>query len=235
MIEMKKLIVSVLTVVLVVVLLSYPALAAGKLTVAQEKFIVTPYISYHAGEVYAEVENTGDRAVEYAGGLLELFDQEGDTIEAEEPRYCYPPILEPGEKGYIYVTKSVKEATDRSFIDDYLLTVTGKGAKENTIRRYPTEGRYEVVEGGWSPYHYSVATVTNDSDVVVYGYYAVFAAKDSEGNLLYASACDPSYVGIVPGSTVEIRMLIDNDVIEYYESQGVSIASIDAIVYKNQK
>ena len=44
------------------------ALAAGKLTVAQETFFVLPYSTYYQGVVYAELTNSGDKPVELSGG-----------------------------------------------------------------------------------------------------------------------------------------------------------------------
>ena len=185
---------AVLTVLflLLFALISGTALAAGKMTVKSETFIVLPYLDYHAGYLYAEVENTGDKPVEYTGGLFELFDEEGNSIEAEEPYRCYPAVLGPGETGYLYVYKSVEEATDRSFINDYLLTVTGKGAKGKTVTRYPATAKYEENKTGYWTNYYEIATVTNDTKETCYDFTAVFAARDAEGNLLHVQSCDPS-------------------------------------------
>ncbi len=80
---MKRTAVLIVLFLLLFAAVSGTALAAGKLTVKSETFVVLPYSDYHAGYVYAELENTGDKPVEYTGGLLELFDEEGNSIDAE--------------------------------------------------------------------------------------------------------------------------------------------------------
>ena len=232
---MKRL--ATLLLALTIALLSMPmtAYAAGKLTVTNETFIVLPFLSYHSGEVYAELENTGDKPVQYTGGLLELYDAEGDSIEAEEPYRCYPPVLKPGEKGYLYVSRSVEAAKDRSFIDDYSLTVTGKGGVDKEITRYPATARYEESSSGLWTNHYAIATVTNDTEEIAYDFRAVFAVRDAAGNLLHVDSCEPSYVGIMPGSSVEIRSSIDSKVIKYYNEKGTSISTVEVIVYTEKK
>lgn len=218
---------------LVVMLLSPTvAFAAGKLTVSEEIFIVLPYSSYHAGYVYAELENTGDKPVEYNGGLVEFFDEDGNSIESESPYRMYPNVLEPGEKGYLMAYQSVKEATDKSYIDDYLLTVTGKGSKDKSVIRYPATARLEIDnKSRYSTYYYEIATVENNTELTCYDFYAVFIARDIDGKMLHVQECDPSYVGIQPGSFIEIKYRLDSDIIEYYEGKDIAIDSIDVIVF----
>jgi len=99
-------------ILLVLVLLPVSAFAAGKATVTQEAFYVRPFTTYYAGEIYAEITNTGDKPVIFNGGLVELYDANGDAIESQNLYSCYPAILAPGEKGYLYRTITVKEATE---------------------------------------------------------------------------------------------------------------------------
>jgi len=227
---MKKILVSFLV---ILSLCPTVALAAGKLTVTNEVFIVLPYSSYHAGYIYAELENTGDKPVEYSGGLLELYDADGNSIESTSPYRMYPNVLQPGEKGYIMDYQSVKEATDRSFIDDYLLTATGKGANSSdNVIRYPASAYLDIVKrsSSWINY-YQVATFENDTTKTCSDFYVVFVARDKEGNMLHVQHCNPSYVGVLPGSSVEVRYRLDSDIIEYYEDKGVVIDTVDAIVF----
>ena len=57
----------------------------------RENFYVLPYWSGFAGYVYAEVKNIGDKPVQFNGGLLELFDAEGNSIESENYRIDAQP------------------------------------------------------------------------------------------------------------------------------------------------
>ncbi len=117
-----------------------------------------------------------------------------------------------GETGFLYVGKSVEEATDKSFISDYLLTVTGKGAKGKTVTRYPATARYEEVTSGYWPYYYEIATVTNDTEEICYDFNAVWPHGMPRGNLLHVQSCSPLMWGLMPGSSIEIRVGMDGDV-----------------------
>lgn len=231
---MKKITVVLALVLALLVSMAGVASAAGKLTVVEETFVVLPYGNYHAGYVYAELENTGDKPVEYSGGLLELYDADGNSVESDNPYRCYPNVVNPGEKAYLYAGRGVEEATDKSFIADHLLTVTGKGSKDATITRYPATAQLTEVDSGYWKYIYEVATVKNDTEAVCEEFTAVFVARDAEGKLLHVQSCEPNYVGILPGSTIEIKKAMDRDIMDYFAQNNISIASIDVIVYTTQ-
>ena len=219
-------------IILLVTLLSGTALAAGKLSVVQEKFIVMPYITYHAGYVYAEVKNTGDKPVEFNGGLLEMYDKEGNSIESTNWIGCYPEVLSAGETGYAYASQSVEAATETSFIDDYLLTITGKGVKGRTTAYIPvTNKQYlETIEPYWTYTNVS-ADLENTTDTTLREFIVVFALKDAEGNLLYVTSCSPSYVGIKPGSSIEVLTSVDSAITEYFAANNIIPATVEAIAY----
>ena len=228
---MKKRLCCLVVFVLVFISVSILASAAGKLAVVRENFYVLPYWSGFAGYVYAEVKNIGDKPVQFNGGLLELFDAEGNSIESENYLYCYPKVLGPGETGFISVSQDVKDAEEKSFIDDYLLTITGKGIKENTTLRLEVSNvRIKKAQSNWSS-DYLVADVKNNTEITRHDFYVVFAVKDDQGNLLYTDSVNPSYVGIKPGSTVEIQARFDSNVEKYIVVNELKIAEIEAIAY----
>jgi len=229
---MKKVLFLVITLLLLLSFLMLPASAAGKLSVVQEKFYVFPYSSYHSGHVFAELKNIGDKPVEFNGGLLELFDAEGNSIESENYIRCRPKILDAGETGFLYVSKSVKEATDKSFIDDYLLTVTGKGTKEVMVKRLETSNaNHRIDENSYRRRDYLVVDVTNNTEDTQYDFYVVYALRNENGELLYVDSVNPSYVGIKSGGTVEIEVRLDSDIVDHFLANNITISSIETIAY----
>lgn len=231
---MKRGLFLVITSLLLLSLLVLPASAAGKLSVIQEKFYVLPYSSYHAGYLYAELKNIGDKPVEFNGGLLELFDAEGNSIESESYMYCHPKFLDAGETGFLYLSKSVKEATDKSFIDDYLLTVTGKGAKEVMVKRLDTaNAHHRFNDDSYWRRDYLVVDVTNNTEEIQYDFRVVYALKNENGELLYVASVNPSYVGIKPGNTVEVTIRFDSDIVDYFLENNITIGSIETIAFVN--
>lgn len=211
---------------------SATAMAAGKVTVTSEAFYVRPYFDYYAGEIYAEITNTGDKPVVYNGGMIELYNPDGDAIESSNIYSCYPSILGPGESGYLYNTTSVDEAEEKGYIDDYMLTITGKAENDTETIRMQSEGSYgEFQRSKYSTEFTVFALITNDTDELLRGIRVVFALFDEEGNLLYADSVEPYYVGLPAGETIEVRQSVDSRIIEAWDAEGVAPARIDTIAY----
>jgi len=223
---MKKVIILVL---LASILLPASALAAGKLTVTQEAFYVRPYFSYFAGETYAEVTNTGDKPVKFNGGMIELYDADGNSIESSNLYSLYPPILGPGEVGYLYDTTSVKEAEDKSYIDDYALTVTSKGENEEVIRYLPSDGRFgEVQRSRYFSEYRLTAIITNDTDETLEKVTVAIALYDANDKLIYADKITPYNIGIPSGQSIEFNTRVDSRILEAWaeETEPARIVTI---------
>ncbi|MDL2317659.1 FxLYD domain-containing protein [Eubacteriales bacterium OttesenSCG-928-A19] len=222
----------ILVLILSILLVPVCSLAAGKATVTKETFFVLPFLDYHSGVVMAEVTNTGDKTVVFNGGLVELYNSDGDSIESENLYSCYPSVLGPGESGYLSTEIGVDEATDKSYIDDYLLTVTGKGENEKETVRLQCEGSFGEYKRSeyWTEYGVA-AMVTNDTDELLRSIRVVYALFDAEDNLLGVAGAEPSYVGLPSGQTMEVRTSIDDDWVEQWATQGAEPARIEVIAY----
>ena len=86
------------------------ALAAGKLTVNQETYTAVAGYSF-VGYVFAEVENTGDKNIEFGNGLLEILTADGDPMDSTDIYSMYPSILAPGEKlSLIHISEPTRQA-----------------------------------------------------------------------------------------------------------------------------
>ena len=205
--------------------------AAGKLTVTQEAFFVRPFSSYHSGYVYAELTNTGDRPVKFNGGMVEFFNPDGDSIESSNIYSCYPPILGPGEVGYIYNSTSVKEAEDKSYIDDYILTVTSKGENEDSVRYLPSEGEYgEVQRSRYSTEYRISATIENDTDQTLEKITVAIALYDAEDKLIYADSVSPYSVAVPAGQSIIFHTSVSRSAVEAWEEES-GPAKIVTIAY----
>ena len=230
---MKRIALFALTLVMILTA-ACPALAAGKLVVNQEKFYsIEPYDDSFYVYIYAEVTNSGDKAVEFNNGLWEIYDTNGDTLDSEDWMYCYPDVLEPGEIGYVSAYMSLDDVTSTEDAADYLLTVSGKSAKENPNVILPATVKYVYTKGDWRDTHQLVATVTNDTNEVVYNFRVVYAVKNAAGELLFVESVQPSYVGILPGTSVEVtRDVSYENVVEVLLEQGVlSFDQVEVIAY----
>lgn len=210
-----------------------PVFAAGKMTTGQENLHVVDLFSIY-GYVFAKVENTGDKPVEFSAGLLELYDTNGDALTSTDYIYCYPKYLQPGETGYVYAYDQIEDAESCSVVADYSLTVTGKNSASSIIR-YPATGEFQpdVQISKYLSYDYITAQVTNNTDSTVFNIKLVSALLDDNDNILYVAEHDFYDTGINPGSTVTYRDSISSSWLEAWEREGVTPTHVDVIAYSN--
>ena len=125
------------------------ALAAGKLTVNQETYTAVAGYSF-VGYVFAEVENTGDKNIEFGNGLLEILTADGDPMDSTDIYSMYPSILAPGEKGYVSTLQYVDAAESIEDISDHTLTITGKSTQEAVEFAVAASALKHTVEGDYN-------------------------------------------------------------------------------------
>ena len=220
--------------VLVLVTLAIPVLAAGKLVSSQENLYVIPY--YDTSVYYnffAELKNDGDKPVEFSSGLLELYEADGNSLISSDIYYCYPMVLEPG--GHAFLSSIEYLDLGDKTIDDHMLSVMGQGMVTEQITLLDATAEMETRSDGYYTDDYLIATITNNTGDILYEFNAVFALKDAEGNLLYVvSNSWYSYnVGILPGSSVLLEMTMDSTVSDYLSDNNLVPATTECIVYNS--
>lgn len=224
---MKKVVALLLALVLCFSCVS--AMAAGKLNVVQENtHYVTSYSNYFYA--YAKVENSGDKAIKVNAGVLEVYNADGDAITSSDWISSHARYLEPGEYTYVSVYESIEEGQTP---DDYSLTITGKADKSYANQRFATVTDLKLnVDAGWITRNYMYATVTNTTEEVLYDLNVVLALLDAEGNILYIDS-DSLYSdrGLTPGSSIVFRKDIPSNFLDYFKTNNLVPASVDAIAY----
>ena len=228
---MKKILVFVL--VLLMMMSSMTAFAAGKLRVTQENFILTNSYSMY-GYAYARIDNVGDRPIKVNAGILEIFDTNGNAITSSDYLRGYAEYLQPDDYTYAYIYTSIEDV-EESAVDDYMLTITGKSDTSYISQRLPVTTEYEEdVDEGYYTSDYMYATITNDTDEPIYSVEVVLVLLDADGNILFMDSSDMySDKAIMPGSSIKIRVDVDSSFIEWYEKEGLIPASVDAIAFVN--
>lgn len=222
---MKKLLIALL-----ILCLPTAALAAGKATITQETFYVTPFLDYFAGEIYCEITNTGDKPVKVESGVYEFYDPEGESIASGSIYSFYPRILLPGEVGFCAITEGIDEVASADQIADYSISIVGKSAKDEAVR-LPAANPYKDVYGSYGNYQALFATVNNDKEEKLEDVYVAFGAYDENGSLLYCARANTYGIFLLPGSEVEFYTTIDGDILNILEASGKSIASVTATAY----
>lgn len=228
---MKKL----MTWLLLLALLSLTSisLAAGKATVTQEAFYITPYYNgTFSGVVYGEITNTGGRPVAIDSGIFEFFDADGEAIGSGTIYSFYPEIIKEGEHAYFRVSENIEKATRESDIDDYSITVVGKSTKddeENIIEATPSYREYNDYKNTRKT-ELSVI-IKNNTDEMVMSPKVVWAVYDTDGKLVYITDDSAYGVGLMPGSEIMLTSSINSDVQAIMNAAGVNIGEVVAIAW----
>ena len=233
---MKRFCVIIIASVLMVCVAPVHTFAAGKLSVTQENFHVIGGSSIY-GYAYAKIENVGDKPIKVNAGLLEIFDEAGDTLTSDDYLNSYAQYLQPDEYTYAYISEKIENIESPSEADDYMLTITGKSDSSKYSLRLPVSNTYyepDVQVSSYSTKSYMHATVTNDTDETVFGLIIALVLLDDEDNILYITS-ESMYdsKGITPGSSIEIRVNPGSTFLNYYEEKGYTPTKVDAIAYVN--
>lgn len=220
---------SALVLALVLLLGCNGALAAGKLTVNQETYVPVNQYSYY-GYVFAEVENTGDKPIEYGNGIFEILNADGDPMESDDVYNVYPAILAPGEVGYAFSYESVDAAESLEDISDYTLTLSGKSTKDEPTARLKTTAESGMVDNGWGGEEYQVALyLTNDGSKTLSNVGGAYGLYDANGTLLYAGEISAYRVAIPANQTLIFYDSISDAFIEKWQKEDTMPKTIKAI------
>ncbi|MGI6174057.1 MAG: FxLYD domain-containing protein [Christensenellales bacterium] len=223
-----------IAIAIVLLTCTMPALAAGKLSVTQENFTLVKSYSLY-GYAYAKVENVGNKPISVHAGILEVFNEEGETLTSTDYLSRYAECLQPGEYTYASIRAELPEGIAEEDVDDYMLTVTGKTNDSYETKRLASTAEYKpgVTEGYWTS-DYIYVDVTNDTDEPLPNVAVVATLLDAEGNILYMTS-DSLYSSqvLMPGSTIQFRLGIDSSWTEIFEKSEVKVDGADAIAYVN--
>jgi len=210
-----------------------PAGAAGKLAAFHENLYSIPY--YTSGiyaNIYAEVSNDGDKPVEFASGLVEYFDKDGNSVESANIDYCWPAVLQPGEHGFVSASKYI-ETTDPALITDHMLSLTGKGKITARIARLESAARIETTSDGYWSTTRLIATIKNTAETPTNEIHAVYAIKDAAGEILYVTTANWSGYGVrlLSGSSIEMSVDLYSDTVTYFTDHNLVPATVDVIAW----
>ncbi len=225
------------------------ALAAGKATITHETVYVESdndkYVTigekaralsggvlvFENAYLFAEITNTGDKAIVFNDGLFELFNADGDSVESSSYLSCYPQYLAPGESGYIYDYLYIDDPSLENSIDDYSLTVTGKGDNKNSTLRLPAEGIYEEVESGYWTNRYVTATIENNTANTLWNVKVVYVVFDQNDKLIFAKEDTMYDTGVPVGQKVMARIDVESALSDVWQAEESTPTKIIVIAY----
>ena len=222
-----------LTVALILVLAALPALAAGNIQPTEEAahYVVSHSDGYRV-YYYAVVTNTGDARASVNDLLFEIRDRADTAIESTSKYTLYPEILDPGQTGWLVITKDVKDIDNKAWIDHFALTMTTKAADDDEEVRPLTASAEYLAKDEDDNEDVLRATVTNDAEENAFKVTVAMAARDGEGKLLYIVGDATKDIGLAPGSSLLLRSVIRSEIMDEMEDQGEAVATVDALAYR---
>lgn len=229
---MKKLL-SMCLILALALCMSTAALAAGKLEVNCDTAYALPSGDNVYGYLYAQVENTGDKSIEYSDGLFELYDENGDVLASSTYLSCYPRVLQPGETGFLAVTYLKAEGiSNPADVADYSVSVTGKGKGSYVVTRYPSTVRVETIDGGkYSDEINMYVTVTNDTNKTAYDLDIIAAIKDGDGNVVYVDYVTAYNIGIPAGGSIEVCIDVSSSIADYFDECNFKAENVECVAF----
>lgn len=219
-----------LMLVLMTVLCCVAAVSAEAEITVIDKILITTEGDW-TGDFFAKVENTGDSGayLEY-GGKLVAFSDDDEIIISHDYVGSYPArlYLEAGEYGYIKCA-IYEDALETSTVADYRFSIKTSNYGD-VYTKLPSEASFNYV-GSNSYDNYVLVTFTNESTDVLYDYYITAAIYDQNGGLIFVGGDSYSAIGIHPGSTITVKLYLDDDTAAYFERNKLVPTSADSIVY----
>lgn len=227
-----KRIVALIT-VLILALGALPAMAAGNIRPTDESaYYVLSHSDGYRVYYYAIVTNEGDARASVNDLLFEIRDRSDMDIESTSKYTLYPTILEPGQSGWLVITKDVKDIDEKSWIDHFALTITTKAADDDKEVRPLTATAEYLAKDEDDNERMLRATVTNSDSENAFRINVAMLARDAEGKLLYIAGDATKDIGLAPGDALMLRSAIRSDIMDEIEDAGQSVASVETIAYR---
>jgi len=228
---MKRIIALIVTVILSCS--AVPALAAGNIQATED---TASYVLSHSDGYrvyyYAVVTNNGDKRASINDLLFEIRDRDDVTFESTSKYSLYPEILEPGQSGWLVITKDVKDVDEKGTIDHFNLTITTKAADDDDEIRALTASAEYVEKDEDDNEDVLRATVTNSGDENAFKVTVAMAARDAEGKLLYIVGDGTRDIGLAAGNALLMRAIIRSDIMDAIEDAGAQVATAEAMAYR---
>lgn len=206
-----------------------PAYAAGGIATTEETWYVAPHSENWRVYFYATVENSGSAPETVNNLLFEIVSPDGTAIDSTAKYKLYPEVLQPGETGWLVISKDVKDV-ERADISAYNLTVTSKTDDDRAARELDAAAEFLKKDEDDNE-NMLRAAVTNSGDENAFELTVAMAARDAEGKLLYVDGVDTKDVGLAQGGSLLVRAAIASDIVDALKDAGAEVASVDAVAY----
>lgn len=217
---------------LAVCLTAHVALAQSSLIVREETYTaVELFTDTFYGYVFAELENTGDTDAYFDKATLTIADGAGKTLSEKTAFTCYPNVIAPGERAYLFAYSAVEGVKSTDEIAAHQLAVeSSESIEEPPVVLTVTETVYaQEADLFGEPVYKMYVTVKNETDEAVFTPSVALGIYDTAGKLLYVDAMTQFEMGVPAGQSFIMTFTIDDAFKAAWDAQGVSPERVEAI------
>lgn len=228
---MKKL----LAIILLLCLVYTSAFAVGSLERTETRVVRDAKDSgKYDVNVYIQVKNTGDAAVSLDKAQIYLYDANSTVLEDDTTYGMYPPVLQPGEVGYIYDWMYNVDATLAESIASYSINISNETDARyiDQITYLPHSVSYaEVIPYGDTVNPIATFTITNDTAEAIWEPRMVVIVRSTEGKILSIQTADAYNVGIPAGSSMMYEMDLGSNYLKKWKAAGHTVGTLETYCY----
>lgn len=182
--------------------------------------------------VFVQVKNTGDAAVSLDKANIYLYDANSTVLEDDTTYSMYPPVLQPGEVGYIYNWMYNVEGTLANAISSYSINIAPEHQYLDNIVHLNHSAEYAEVTQYSSVYPILTFTITNDTaNGAMWEPTIIAIVRSTEGKILDVQTASAYNIGIPQGSSVLYELDLGSSNLESWKSAGHTVGSVETFVY----
>lgn len=184
---------------------------------------------------FIQVKNTGDMPVSLDKANIYLYDANSTVLDDDTTYTMYPPVLQPGEVGYIYDWIYNAEATLANAIASYSINIAPETNERyvDKIQHIAHEAVYAEVES-YSLDPIVTYTLTNNTNYAnAWDIRLVSVVRSAEGKILDVQSSTVYNVGLPAGSVMLYEMDLGSGNLKSWTAAGHKVGNVETFAYIN--
>lgn len=223
---MKKL----LLIALALLLICPVVLAESALEVTEKRVVRKVDDTSAEITIYAQVKNTSNTPVGLDEAVICFYSAENKLLVENHTYTMIPPVLQPGETGYIEGWEYM-DAADAQKLDTYTIDIESTADYLPTVTLFAHENAYVKTEVFWGTESYITFAIENTGDTELWDLCAAYVLRAQDGRILEIDYTSIYNTGIAPGGTLLFRMNLNDIDIQKWQEKGYEMSVIETYVY----
>ena len=223
---MKKL----LLIALALLLICPVVLAESALEVTEKRVVRQVEDGTAEVNIYMQVKNTGSVPVGLDAADICFYSAENELLVESSAYTMIPPVLQPGETGYIEGWEYL-DAAEAQKLHTYTIHVQSTVHYLPAVTLLAHQSSYIEVETDWGAEHFITYAIENTGDTELWEMNVAYVLRDADGRIIDFDYTGIYDTGIAPGGTLLYRMELNSGDIEKWQEKGYELGVIETYVY----